>query len=75
MYSEDFDVIFSIQLSEFIKSLNFGSNLKKTARKNLNILIFHIKINFYRWKNNFQISNRVHSNRSERDLSDETIRI
>ena len=25
----DFDVIFLMQLSEFIKSLNFGSNLKK----------------------------------------------
>ena len=29
----DFDVIFSMQLSEFIKSLNFGSNFIKTARK------------------------------------------
>ena len=51
----DFDVIFSIQISGFIKSLNFGSNLKKTARKNLKIFIFHIKINFYGWKNIFSM--------------------
>ena len=36
----DFDMIFPIQSSEFIKSLNFGSNLKKkTARKNLKIFL------------------------------------
>ena len=29
----DIEEIFPIQSSEFIKSLNFGSNLKKTARK------------------------------------------
>ena len=27
----DFDVIFPMQLSEFIKSVNFGSNMKKTT--------------------------------------------
>ena len=27
----DFDSIFPMQLSEFEKSVNFGSNLKKTA--------------------------------------------
>ena len=27
----DFDVIFLMQLSEFIKSVGFGSNMKKTA--------------------------------------------
>ena len=35
-----FDGIFPIQSSEFIKSVNFGSNLIKTARKN------HKKIHF-----------------------------
>ena len=29
----DFDVIFPIKSSEFEKSLLFGSNLKKTAKK------------------------------------------
>ena len=29
----DFDVIFLMQLSEFIKSVNFGSNLKKKCIK------------------------------------------
>ena len=31
----DFDVIFPIQSTEFIKLLNFGSNVKKIARKNI----------------------------------------
>ena len=43
-----FDVIFPMQLSEFIKSVNFGSNLKKTAEKKLKNSIFHLKIDFYR---------------------------
>ena len=30
----DFDAIFQIQSSEFKKSLNFDSNLKKTAKRN-----------------------------------------
>ena len=38
----DFDVMLQIQSSEFIKSLNFGSNLK---RKMLN---FHIQLDFYK---------------------------
>ena len=29
----DFSVIFPMQLSEFIKSVNFGSNLKKNYKK------------------------------------------
>ena len=70
-----FVVIFPVQLSKFKKSVYFGSNLKKTARKNLKIFIFHIKINFYSWKNIFSMWNRVYSDRSELDLSDETIRI
>ena len=41
----DFDVIFSMQSSEFIKSVNFGNILKKkAAKKNLNFFIFHLKI-------------------------------
>ena len=42
----DFDVIFPIQSSEFIKSLNFGSNLKKTAKKNSIFLFFSKKLIF-----------------------------
>jgi len=33
----DFDVIFPIQSSEFIKSLNFGSNLKEKNYRNDNL--------------------------------------
>ena len=43
----DFDVIFPIESSEFIKLLNFGSNLKKTARKNLKKLTFYLKMDFH----------------------------
>ena len=43
----DFYVIFPIQFSEFIKTVNFGSNLIKTARKNIKKIIFHLKIDFY----------------------------
>ena len=39
----DFDGNFAIKLSEIIKSPNFGSNLKKSGQKNLNILIFSQK--------------------------------
>ena len=40
----DFDVIFPMQLSEFIKSVNFGINLKKkTAYKNPNFFHFLLK--------------------------------
>ena len=35
----DFYVIFLIQSSEFIKLVNFGSNWKKTERKNLKKII------------------------------------
>ena len=44
----DIDVIFPIRSSEFIKSLNVGSNMKKNAKKNLQILILHLKNDFYR---------------------------
>ena len=45
----DFDVIFRIHSSEFIKLLNFGSNLKKKIEKTNQIfLIFHLKIDFYK---------------------------
>ena len=43
-------MIFPIQLSEFINSLNFGSNLENTARKNLKKIIFHLKNDWYRKK-------------------------
>ena len=46
----NFYVIFTIQKSEFIKSINFGKNLKNTARKNVKNCIFHLKIDFYRFK-------------------------
>ena len=45
----DFDVIFPIQLSEFIISLNFGRTLKKNnAKIKQKDLIFHLRIDFYR---------------------------
>ena len=42
-----FDVIFPMQLSEFIKSVNFVSNLKKTEEKKRKNYIFNLKIDFY----------------------------
>ena len=51
----DFDVIFPMQSSEFIKSANFVSNLKKTEEKKRKNYIFNLKIDFYRWKNIFLI--------------------
>jgi len=46
-----FDVIFPMQWSEFIKSVNFVSNLKKTEEKKRKNYIFNLKIDFFRWKN------------------------
>ena len=43
-----FDVIFPMQLSEFIKSVNFVSNLKKTEEKKRKNYIFNLKTDFYR---------------------------
>ena len=43
----DFDVIFPIKSSEFEKLLHFGSNLKKNCKKNLKLLIYHLKIVYY----------------------------
>jgi len=43
-----FDVIFPMQLSEFIKSVNFVSNLKKTEEKKRKNYIFNLKIDFCR---------------------------
>ena len=40
-----FDVIFPVQLLEFIKSVNFGSNLKKKNCIKIKI-IYHLKIVF-----------------------------
>ena len=53
-----------MQSSEFIKSLNFESNLKKLEKKTCNI--FHLKIDFYRKKK--LISNRIYSDRIELDV-------
>ena len=39
-----FDVIFPVQLSEFIKSVNFGKNLKKKCIKKRKNLIFPLKM-------------------------------
>ena len=63
-----------MELSEFIKSVNFGSNMKKTAYKKWKNLILHLKIDFFKWKNIFLIYNKLDSDRSELDLSDETVR-
>ena len=48
-------VIFLMQSSEFTKTLSFGSNFKKTAKKNLKLFIFHLKTGLYRYKNIFFI--------------------
>ena len=55
----DFYVIFSIKSPEFLKSINFGSNLKKK------ILLFRWKkrINFYKYI--FSIWTMIYSYRSE----------
>ena len=65
----DFDTIFPLQSSEFIILLNFGSHLEKKNSFVTYKLIYIDK------KIVFSISNKVHSDRSELDLSDETIRI
>ena len=45
----DFDASFPMQSSEFIKPLNFESNLKKkNCKKNPKIFIFNLKMEFYR---------------------------
>ena len=56
-------------------SVNFRCYLKTKCMKNLKMLIFYIKIDFYRWKNIFLICYKVYSDRSDIDLSDPTIRI
>ena len=48
----DFDGIFPMKLSEFIISVNFGSNLKKLHKKPKIVNFLH-KNDFYRWKNIF----------------------
>ena len=68
----DFDVVFPIQSSEFIKLLNFENKLKKAAKKPT---IFQLKTDFYRFINIFYILNRVYCNSSQLDVSYETIRI
>ena len=66
----DFSVIFPMQLSEFIRSMNFGSNMKKNCIQKKKI---HLKIEFFEWRNYFLIYNNVYSDRSELYLSNETI--
>ena len=68
----DFDVHFPMHSSEFTKSVNFGSNLKKIQQK---ILFFSPKVDFMNKNIFFQVENMDDSDRSESDLSDETIRI
>ena len=62
-----------MQTSEFIKSQNFGNYLKKTAKKPNFFSFFHLKIDFYGYKNIF-----LHKLGSilidKPDISDETIR-
>ena len=70
-----FNVIIPMQLSEFIRSVNFGSNMKKTAKKKRKNLILHLNIDYFKWRNICLMYNKVDSDRSELDLSDDTIRI
>ena len=69
----DFDLIFPVQLSEFIISVTFGRNLKKNCIKKRENFIFHLKIYFYGWKNIFLIYKKVYSDRYELDLFDAII--
>ena len=66
--------IFPMQQSEFIKSVNFGSYLKKKCIQKLKTFIFTYKLIFI-MKIIFLICNKVYSDRSEIDLSHPTIRI
>ena len=43
-----FNGIFPMQLSEFMRAVNFGSNMKKTEEKKRKNYIFTLKIDFYR---------------------------
>ena len=43
-----FGVVFPMQLSDHIKSVNFVSNLKKTEEKKRKNYIFNLKIDFFR---------------------------
>ena len=65
-------VFFPIQSSGFIKSVNFGCHLKKSGKKNLKFLIFHLKIDFYSLKNMFLIWKRAYSDIPELDFSDDS---
>ena len=71
----DCSAIFPMQLSEFIRSLNFGSNMKKNCIKKRKNLLLHLKIIFLDEDIFFFIYNKEYSDRSELDLSNETIRI
>ena len=79
MYSLiDFWCVFSVTIIRiYIIDNLWKSFKKKTANKRkLNFFpIFRLKIDFYRWKIFFVILNRVNSDRSHLDLSDEAIRI
>ena len=44
----DFDEIFPIQSSEFIKTLKFGSNFEKNWKEKPKNVHFHLKMYFYR---------------------------
>ena len=70
----DFDVIFPIQSSEFIKSLNFGGNLKKKLQKIPTFLYFSTKNWFFMDKKNW-ILIRLYSDISGLDLLDDTFKI
>ena len=71
----DFDVNFPI--SEFTNSLNFWKYFEKDWKKKLKNFDFHLKFEFidnkYIFNHTFNFYS-VYSNRSELDLSDETIR-
>ena len=73
----DFDVIFPMQLSEFIKSLNFGSNVKKlqfSFFSNFSVIFHFLSKNLFSRIKKSLILNGIYSNRSKLDPSNETIR-
>ena len=64
-----------MQSSEFIKSLYFGNNSKKTATKLKKKTYFHLKMNYYSKKYILLNWNRVDCDRPDRNNSDKTNKI
>ena len=66
----DFDVFFRCNHRHLKISLNFGGISRKKCNYKFKTIIFHLKIDFYRWENIFYILKRIYSDRPGLDLSD-----